>query len=158
MFSTRKRCLIGSLIWGYQKFCSIPPKNGFLAQKRPNLDQNWHFWSNMGIFDPFNLMLDQKRMRTRCVGGFFRYVGTVVPKHLLPPAIIRNFAQKRPHLAPNWHFGQNIGIFGLLRLRCDNAWYIATSRKNLPYPPVLGFWIIKEQAKFNSCPIIDRCR
>ena len=35
MFSTWKRCLIGSMIWGYQKFYSIPPKNGFLAQKRP---------------------------------------------------------------------------------------------------------------------------
>ena len=32
MFSTRKRCLIGSLIWGYQKFYSLPPKNGILAQ------------------------------------------------------------------------------------------------------------------------------
>ena len=26
MFSTRKRCLIGSLIWGYQKFYSLPKK------------------------------------------------------------------------------------------------------------------------------------
>ena len=42
------------------KFYSIPPKNGFLAQKRPNLAPNWHFWSNMGIFGPFNPMHDQK--------------------------------------------------------------------------------------------------
>ena len=30
-----------------------PPKNGFLAQKRPNLVQHQHFWSNIGLFVPF---------------------------------------------------------------------------------------------------------
>ena len=50
MFSTQKRCLIGFLIWGYQKVYSLPPKNGFLAQKWPNMTQNWHFWPNRSIF------------------------------------------------------------------------------------------------------------
>ena len=36
-----------SLIWGYQEFYSLPPKNGFLAQKRPNLAQNWYIWLNI---------------------------------------------------------------------------------------------------------------
>ena len=32
MFSTRKRCLIGIPIWGYQKFYSLPPKNWILGK------------------------------------------------------------------------------------------------------------------------------
>ena len=47
MFSTRKRCIIGLLIWWYQKLYSLPPKIVFLVQKRPNLAQNWHFWPNI---------------------------------------------------------------------------------------------------------------
>ena len=34
------------------------------------LAQNWHFWPNIGIFGPFDLMPDQKTMRTSCLGGF----------------------------------------------------------------------------------------
>ena len=70
MFSIQKWCLIGSLIWGNQKFYSIPPKNGFLAQVWPNLAKNWHFWPNIGIFGPFDPIPDQKTMQTRCLGGF----------------------------------------------------------------------------------------
>ena len=69
MCSTQKRCVIGVLIWGYQKFYSLPQKNGFLAQKRPKLAQNWHFWPNISIFGPFDLMPDQKTMRTSYLGG-----------------------------------------------------------------------------------------
>ena len=65
----------------------------------------------MGIFGPFDLMLDQKRMQTRCVGGFFCYVGTGVPKLLLPPEIIRIFGPKKATFGPKltfwakyWHF------------------------------------------------------
>merc|ERR1712004_441027 len=63
MFSTRKRCLIGIPIRGYQNFYS-------LAQKRPNLAQNWHLGPNIGIFGPFYLRPDQITMRTSCVCGF----------------------------------------------------------------------------------------
>ena len=47
-----------------------PQKIGFLAQKRPNLAQNWHFRPNIGIFGPFDLLPDQKTKRTSCLGGF----------------------------------------------------------------------------------------
>ena len=70
MFSTQKRRLIGIPIRGYQIFTPCPQKIGFLAQKRPNLAQNWHFGPNIGIFGPFDLMPDQKTMRTSCLGGF----------------------------------------------------------------------------------------
>ena len=43
MFSTRKSCVIGSLIWGYQKFYPIPPKNGFWVGHGTN-------WPKMPIF------------------------------------------------------------------------------------------------------------
>ena len=45
-FSARKRCLIGPLIWGYQKFYSIPPKNGFYLSKTPMM--TWQaIWSKL---------------------------------------------------------------------------------------------------------------
>ena len=69
MFSTRKRCLIGFPTRGYQNFYSLPPKIGFWAQKRPNLAQNWHFGPNIGIFGPFDLMPEEKNIRTSCLGG-----------------------------------------------------------------------------------------
>ena len=42
-----------------KSFTPSPPK-WILAQKWPNLAQNWHFWPNIGIFGPFDLMPDQK--------------------------------------------------------------------------------------------------
>ena len=43
------------------KIYSLPPKNRFLAQKQPNLAQNWHFWPNIDIFGPFDPMPDKKQ-------------------------------------------------------------------------------------------------
>ena len=46
-------------------------------------------------------MLDQKPMRTRCLGGFsFMWV----PKFLISPVKERVFVQKWPNLAQIWHF------------------------------------------------------
>ena len=91
MFSIQKWCLIGSLIWGNQKFYSIPPKNGFLAQVWPNLAKNWHFWPNIGIFGPFDPIPDQKTMQTRCLGGLSIMW---LPKLLLNSAKNRIFGPK----------------------------------------------------------------
>merc|ERR1712015_243635 len=43
MFSTRKKCLIGIPIQGYQNFYSLPPKNWIWGQK------NGQFWPKTGI-------------------------------------------------------------------------------------------------------------
>ena len=74
MFSTRKRCLIGILIRGYQNFYSLPPKN---LDFWPKNGQIWskicifgHLRPNIAIFCTFCPMPDQKIMRTRCLGGF----------------------------------------------------------------------------------------
>ena len=63
IFSTQKKYLIGSPIWGYQKFW---PKNG----------QIWlilgifgHFWLNIGLSGPFDDIRYQNTMWTRCLGG-----------------------------------------------------------------------------------------
>ena len=37
---------------------------------QPTRKAFWHFWPNMGIFGPFDLMPDQKTMRTSCLSGF----------------------------------------------------------------------------------------
>ena len=98
MFSTWKRCLIGSLMWGYQKFYSLPIDNGFLAQKRPNLAQNWHFWPNIGIFGLFDPVANQTMMQTSCLGVFFFGEKTDFwPK-------TANFGPKLAFLAKYWHF------------------------------------------------------
>ena len=55
---------------GDKTFDFSSKKKGFFAQKRPNLAQNWQFGPNTGIFGPFNLMPDQKTMRTSCLGCF----------------------------------------------------------------------------------------
>ena len=44
----------------YGKKLDFGPQNG----------QNWHFRPNIGIFGPFDLVPDQKTMRTSCLGGF----------------------------------------------------------------------------------------
>ena len=83
------------------KLLRLPHKLGFWAKKRPNLAQNWNCGPNIGIFGPFDLMPDQKTMRTSCLGGFSIMW---VPKLLLNPSIIRYLAQKRPNLVKNMHF------------------------------------------------------
>ena len=51
MFSTRKRCLIGPLIWGYQKFYSIPLKKWIFGPKPAKFcrfcAKNSFFWGGM---------------------------------------------------------------------------------------------------------------
>jgi len=69
-FQSEKGVSMESRYEGTKSFTPCPQKIGFLAQKRPNLAQNWHFWPNVGIFGPFDPMPDQKTMRTCCVGGF----------------------------------------------------------------------------------------
>ena len=100
---------------GTKIFTPCPQKIGFWAQKRPNLAQNLHFGPNIGIFGPFDLMPDQKKMQTRCLGVFFRYASTKTFTYM----IISNFGPKTAQLAKNGHFWPNIGIFGPFDLMAD---------------------------------------
>ena len=47
-----------------------PPKNWIFGPKRAKFGPKLEFWPNIGIFCPFDLMPDQKTMRTSCLGGF----------------------------------------------------------------------------------------
>ena len=69
-FQHEKGVSLESWYEGTKIFTPCPQKIGFGAQKRPNLAQNWHFGPNISIFGPFDLMPDQKTMRTSCLGGF----------------------------------------------------------------------------------------
>ena len=55
MFSTRKRCFIVSLIWGYQKFYSILP------QKMNFLPKNGQILPKTDIFGPFDPIPTKKQ-------------------------------------------------------------------------------------------------
>ena len=86
---------------GTKNFTPSSSKYWFFAQKRPNLAKNWHFWPNIGLFGPFDLMPDQITMQTRCLGGFpVKYV----PQILLIPVKIRIFGPKLAFLAKYCHF------------------------------------------------------
>ena len=43
----KTRCLGVRPLCGYQNFYTLPWKLGFLAKKRANSAQNWHFWPNI---------------------------------------------------------------------------------------------------------------
>ena len=87
-------------------------QTGFLAQKRPNLAQYWHFWPYIGIFDPFGPMPERKKNqceqsawavfptfassrknydfwpKTAKFGPKYAFFGTYRPTHLVPTCLV----------------------------------------------------------------------
>ena len=115
-FQHEKGVLSDSWYEGTKRF-TPSPKNGFLAQKRPNLAQNWHFRPNMGIFCPFDPIPDHKTMWTSCLGGFSVMW---LPKLLFAPIKIRFLAQNQPILVQNmqlWSFWAKYWYF--LPISCN---------------------------------------
>ena len=78
------------------------------------------FWGQKSTFLPLAAnwsLTDQCFQHEKGVSLESRYEGT---KIFTPcPQKIGFWAQKRPNLAKNWHFGPNIGIFGPFDLRPD---------------------------------------
>merc|ERR1711873_122834 len=98
-------CLDGFLLCWYQNFYLLPQKLGFLAQKRPNLVQNMHFWSFWAKychFCTFCPMPDQKNNVNKVPRWVFRYVGNKTYDFSSKKKGF--FAQKRPNLAQNCYF------------------------------------------------------
>ena len=60
--------------------------------------KNCHFWPNIGIFVPVDLLPDQKTMRKSCLGGFSIMW---VPKPLLTPMKIWIFGPKNCQISSN---------------------------------------------------------
>ena len=75
MFSTRKRCLVGSLIWGYQNFYSSFPKNGFWAKKQPNLAET-DIFGQIWAFLAHLIYCLTKNNADKLPRWFFHYLGT----------------------------------------------------------------------------------
>merc|ERR1712163_43956 len=57
-------CQSGFLLCWYQNFYLLPYKLGFLAQKRPNLVQNLHFWSFWAKYCHFLHILSNAQPKT----------------------------------------------------------------------------------------------
>ena len=76
-----------------------------MAQKRPNLVQNMHFWSFWAKYCHFLHMLSNARPKNnvnKVPRWVFRYVGNKA--FVFSSKKKGFFAQKRPNLAGNWHF------------------------------------------------------
>ena len=100
-FQHEKGVSLESRYEGTKIFTPCPPKIGFLAQKRPNLAQNWHFGPNISIFGPFDLKPDQKNDANK-LSRWFSVM--LVPKLLLTPIKIRIFGPKTAKIGPKSAF------------------------------------------------------
>ena len=134
--------LLGTHRWLYEgtkSFTPSPQNIVFLAKKRPNLAQNWHFWPNNGIFGPFGRMPDQNTMRTSCLGG-----SSViwVPKLLLTPVKIRIFGSKTAKFGPKLKFLAKYRHFWpiwfggrqkLMQTRCLGGFFCYMGTKTVTY-------------------------
>ena len=88
------------------KFYLLPYKLGFLAQKRPNLVQNLHFWSFWAKYCHFFHILSNSRPKNnvnKVPRWVFRYVGNKT----------FDFSSKKKDFLPkNDQIWTKIGIFG----------------------------------------------
>merc|ERR1712107_977202 len=98
-------CQSGFLLCWYQNFYLLPKKSGFLAQKRPNLVQNLHFWSFWAKYCHFLPILSNARPKNnvnKVPGWVFRYVGYKLLISLV----------KKGFFAQNDQIWSKIGIVG----------------------------------------------
>ena len=101
MFSTRKRCLIGIPIWGYQNFYSLPPKNWILGPKTAKFGPKLAFWAKYRNFWPTWSNAWPKNNADKLPKWFSVML---VPKLLLIPIKIRLFGPKMAKLGPKSAF------------------------------------------------------
>ena len=96
-----------------------------MAQKRPNLVKNvhfWSFWSFWSFFCPFCPMPDQKPMRTRRLGWFSVMW---VAKLLISPVKFRIFCPRTTKFGPKFAFLPGlVGSFGALLV----GWLVVVAR------------------------------
>ena len=116
MFSTRKRCLIGIPIRGYQNFYSLPPKNWILGPKTAKFGPKLAFWAKYRHFWPIWSKAWPKNNADKLSRWFLL---CCYQNFYLLPQKLGFFAQKRPNLAQNWHLWPNVDIFGPLELMAD---------------------------------------
>ena len=95
MFSTRKRCLIGIPIRGYQNFYSLPPKNWILGPKTAKFGPKLAFWAKYWHFWPIWSNAWPKNNADK-LSWWISVV--LVPKLLLTPLKIKIFGPKSAFL------------------------------------------------------------
>ena len=101
MFSTRKRCLIGIPIRGYQNFYSLPPKNWILGPKTAKFGPKLAFWAKYRHFCP----IWSKAWPKNDANKLSRWFSVMlVPKLLLTPIKIRIFGPKTAKFGPKYAF------------------------------------------------------
>ena len=106
MFSTRKRCLIGFPIWGYQKFYSLPPKNWILGPKTAKFGPKLAFWAKYRHFWPIWSNAWPKNNADK-LPKWFSVMW--VTKLLIFPVEIKIFCPKMTKFGPKLAFLVNLG-------------------------------------------------
>ena len=101
MFSTRKRCLIGIPIRGYQNFYSLPPKNWIWGPKTAKFGPKLAFWAKYRHFWPTWSNAWPKNNADKLPKWFSVML---VPKLLLNPIKIRLFGPKTAKFGPKSAF------------------------------------------------------
>ena len=101
MFLTRKRCLIGIPIWGYQNFYSLPPKNWIWGPKTAKFGPKLAFWAKYRHFWPTWSNAWPKNNADKLPKWFSV---KLVPKLLLTPIKIRIFGPKTAKFGPKSAF------------------------------------------------------
>ena len=101
MFSTRKRCLIGIPIWGYQNFYSLPPKNWILGPKTAKFGPKLAFWAKYRHFWPIWSNAWPKNNADK-LSRWFSVM--LVSKLLLTPIKTRIFGPKTAKFGPKYAF------------------------------------------------------
>ena len=101
MFSTRKRCLIGIPIRGYQNFYSLPPKNWIWGPKTAKFGPKLAFWAKYRHFWP-TWSKGWPKNNANKLPKWFSVM--LVPKLLLNPIKIRLFGPKMAKFGPKSSF------------------------------------------------------
>ena len=129
MFSTRKRCLIGIPIGGYQNFYSLPPKNWIFGPKMAKFGPKSAFLVILGQILPFFAHFVQcptKNNVNKVPRWDFRYVGN---KTFDFSSKKKDFLPKNDQIWPLigilGRFGQgHAGFFGALLV----GWLVVVAR------------------------------
>ena len=99
MFSTRKRCLIGIPIRGYQNFYSLPPKNWIWGPKTAKFCPKLAFLAKYGHFLPIWSNTWPQNNVDKLPRWFFRYV---ITKTFICPHKNKIFGPKPANFGPKY--------------------------------------------------------
>ena len=112
-----------------------------MAKKRPNLDQNWHFWPNIGIFGRLSLMPNQKTKQKSLVFLLRGYQNFCFLPYEL--GFLAKNGKFWSTICIFGHFGPNIVIFGTFCPMLDRKGFAFSDS-------ALWSWIGQKDINFKS--------